>query len=115
MIFNLDIIRGSRYIKSFIYQDSSKNPIDITGLSARMHIRERPNSNSFALELTTSNGRIQVVAPDGQITINLGATETELLTIDSGVYDLELYDPADTDIVDTILEGGVTIRDAITR
>ena len=115
--FNLDIIRGSRYLKSFIYQDVDKVAIDLTGLDARMQIRQRHTSNSSVLELTTANGRIvlEAGAVTGQVDIVLGATETDTLTIDTGVYDLELYSAGDSDIVDTILEGNVTIRDATTR
>lgn len=113
--FNIDIIRGSRYLKSFTYVDSSKAAIDITGLDARMQIRARDSSPSFDLELTTGNGRITTDPGNGGINIVLTALETDTLTIDSGVYDLELYDAGDQDIVDTILEGLVTIREAITR
>jgi len=114
--YNLNIIKGSRYLKSFIYQDTSKVPIDVSGLSARMHIRERDNSPDPAeMELTTTNGRIALGGVNGQIDIVLGATETDTFTITKGVYDMELYNVSDTDIVDTILEGAVTISDAITR
>lgn len=113
--FNIDIIKGSRYLKGFVYMDSTKTPIDITGLSARMHIRERDNSLTPEIELTTTNGRITTVPASGQLNIVLTALETESLTITSGVYDLELYDAGDLDVVDTILEGAVTITDGVTR
>lgn len=113
--FNLAIIKGSRYLKSFIYQDSDKNPINLAGLSARMHIRQRENSTAFEMELTTANGRLALGGANGQIDIILVATDTDALTITKGVYDLELYDAGNTDIVDTILEGSVTINDAVTR
>ena len=113
--YNLAIIKGSRYLKSFIYQDSSKQPIDLTGQSARMQIRERENSPTAELELTTANSRLVLGGATGQIDMVLGATVTEGLTITNGVYDLEIYDAGDLDITDTILEGAVTINDGITR
>lgn len=113
--FNIDIIKGSRYLKGFIYADSSKTPIDLTGLDARMQIRERDVSLTPEIELTTGNGRITFVPLEGQINIVLTAPETEALTITSGVYDLEIYDSADVDVVDTILEGAVTISEGVTR
>lgn len=113
--FNIDIIKGSRYLKGFIYADSSKNPIDLTGLDARMQIRERDSSTNYEMELTTANGRITTVPASGQINIVLTAPETESLTITNGVYDLELFDSGDPDVVDTILEGAVTISEGVTR
>ena len=113
--FNIDIIRGSRYLKSFVYQDSTRTPIDLTGLDARMQIRERESSPDPEIELTTTNGKLSIVGLDGKISIILTAIDTAGITINNGVYDLELYDSADLDVVDTILEGAVTINDGITR
>ena len=113
--FNINIIRGSRYLKSWIYQESDKDPIDLTGLEARMAIRRKDTSNTPEITLTTSGGEIVLGATAGQVDIVLGATVTDTISIDSGVYDLEIYDPLDLDIVDTILEGSVTVRDAVTR
>ena len=113
--FNLDIIRGSRYIKGFVYADAKKNPIDITGLDARMQIREKDTSPTAEIELSTANGRITTVHGDGHINIVLTAPETEAISIDTGVYDLELFDAGNPDIVDTILMGAVTVTDGITR
>ena len=115
--YNLDIIRGSRYLKSFIYKDVDKTPISLVGLDARMSIRARNNANASELELTTTNSRLVLedAAITGKVDIVLTAVETETLTIDVGVYDLELYSAVDADIVDTILEGAVTVRDAVTR
>ena len=112
--YNMNIIRGSRYLKEFLYQTSSKAAIDLTGLDARMQIRRREKSPTIEIELTTTNGRIILGTTDGKINIILTAVETETIN-NNGVYDLELYDNADPDIVDTILEGAVTVNDGITR
>lgn len=112
---NLDIIRGSRYLKSFIYQTSAKIPIDLSSYQARMDIRARYASSTPELQLTTENDMLVLNTTTGQVDIILNALDTEAISIDTGVFDLEIYNPSDTEIVDTILEGTVTIRDAITR
>lgn len=113
--YNIDITKGSRYLKTFEYQTSAKVAIDLTGLDVRMQIRARENSTTPELELTTTNGRLTTTPLEGLISIVLTALETDALTISTGVYDLEIYDAGNTNIVDTILEGAVTINDGITR
>jgi len=43
------------------------------------------------------------------------ATETDALSINSGVFDLELYDAGDLDDVTRLMEGVVSITEGITR
>jgi hypothetical protein len=113
--FNLDIIRGTRYLKSFVYQDASKNPIDLTDLKARMQIREKVTSSTVELELSSDTGEIVLGGVAGTINIVIGGTATDTLTINNGIYDMEIFDPLDDDAVDTILEGQVTVREPVTR
>jgi len=114
---NLTIEKGSRYFKTFIWRDKDKVAISLAGLSARMHIRESVESTSFEIELTTTNGRIQLEADaeTGRIDLIIGATLTDALTIASGVFDLELYNQSDPDDVNRLMEGVVSIVEGITR
>jgi len=114
---NLTIEKGSRYFKTFIWRDSSKAAISLAGLSARMHIRETIDSTNFEIELTTTNGRIVLEdnSETGRIDLILGATLTDALTINSGVFDLELYNQSDPDDVNRLMEGVVSIVGGVTR
>jgi hypothetical protein len=114
---NLTIEKGATYYKSFIWRDKTKVPISISGLSARMQIRASLNSTSFEVELTTATGEIVLEAGSetGRVDITIGATVTDALTIDIGVYDLELYDPADPDNVTRLVEGIVSVVEGVTR
>lgn len=114
---NLTIEKGAKYTKTFIWKDSTKTAISLTGLDARMQIREALDDVTFEIELTTGNGRIQLEpgAETGRIDLILGATLTDALTISSGVYDLELYNSTDPDDVNRLMEGVVSIIDGVTR
>lgn len=116
-IKNLTIEKGARYFKTFIWRDKTKTPISLSGLSARMHIRENLEDAGFEIELTTTNGRIQLEAgaETGRIDLVLGATLTDALSITLGVYDLELYDQTDPDDVNRLMEGVVSIIEGVTR
>ena len=114
---NLTIEKGAKYIKTFIWRDKVKTPISLAGLSARMHIRETLEATNFELELTTTNGRIVLEdgAETGRIDLIIGATITDAMTITSGVYDLELYNVSDSDDVNRLMEGVVSVVEGITR
>jgi len=114
---NLTIEKGARYFKTFIWRDKSKVAISLAGLSARMHIRENIDDVGFEIELTTTNGRIQLepAAETGRIDLILGATLTDALSITSGVFDLELYNQSDPDDVNRLMEGVVSITEGVTR
>ena len=114
---NLTIEKGSKYFKTFIWRDKSKTPISLAGLSARMQIRETITDIAFEVELTTINGRIVLEdnAETGRIDLILGATITDAITINSGVFDLELYNVSDPDDVTRLMEGVVSIIEGVTR
>ena len=116
MSFDLEIHQGGTYNLPLIWQDSSKTPIDISGRQARMHVRATHSDDAILLELTTENGRIVLGGVDGTITLALTASETAVLTLTFGVYDLELYyDDSGTEVVDKIIWGNVTVIPEVTR
>jgi len=114
---NLTIEKGAKYYKTFIWRDSTKTAISLAGLSARMHIREQIGDVGFVLELTTTNSRILLEdgAETGRIDLIIGATDTDALSIETGVYDLELYNAGDPDDVNRLIEGVVSIIGGVTR
>ena len=65
--------------------------INLTGFSAQMYIRRNVRAEDTLLELTTTNGRIDLFDPtDGWLRLLLTDEETAALTFKSGVYDLEI-------------------------
>ena len=51
-------------------------PVDLTGVTARMQLREKLDSSVVLLELTTENGRIVVDDATKTITLNITAADT---------------------------------------
>jgi hypothetical protein len=112
---NLVIEKGAKFSKRLQWKDSAGSPIPLTDYGARMQIRKTKISNTVEAELSTDNGKITFDAPNGIITLSLGATETDTFDFSNGVYDLELYKTADSDDVTRLVEGIVTISNNITR
>jgi hypothetical protein len=112
---NLLIESGSKFEKKYLWQDENKAPIDNSLYEARMQIRSNLESSGVELELTTANGGLTLGGVNGEIDLYIGATDTEALTITTGVYDLELYNPLDADEVVRLIQGYVNIIRDVTR
>lgn len=86
--------------------------IDLTGYTARMHIRKTKNTDDFLIELTTENGRIALGDALGTIVLTIAATDTEQLSFTTGVFDLELVNG--TTVV-RLVEGAATLSKEATK
>lgn len=114
---NLKINRGETFRHLLKWQDANEAPIDLTGYSARMHVRSSVDAPTTLLELTTANNKISFPNADqGEILLHLTAAETAALTWDTGVYDLELVIViALVEEVTRLVEGKVTVTKEVTR
>jgi hypothetical protein len=91
-----------------------QDPLDFTGATFKMQIRENLKSETFIMELTTANGRIiSTDLPNGKITFLLTPTETATLAKRGNVYDLLVTYPSAA--VDRLLEGQVEVIDGVTH
>jgi len=112
--YNLYIYRGATFRKIITWKDENGVVIDLTGFTARLHMRETVGSSTPFLPLTTENGGIILGGASGTITIQATADATSAISASSGVYDLEIV-AGDTITVTRLLEGFVTISPEVTR
>jgi hypothetical protein len=104
--------QGATFLRQFTWTDENEVPVNLTGFTARMHIRTTVAAASTTLELTTANGRITLNPSQGTITLQLTATETAALAAKRYVYDLELVSGAS---VTRLLQGAFTVSPEVTR
>lgn len=112
---NLEIEQGATFRYNVYWKDENTGAaIDITGYSARMHIRASHDApDPPLLELTDANGRLALGGSAGTIQMTVTAVDTAALTFTEGVYDLELVSPGGE--VDRLLYGGVEVTPEVTR
>lgn len=92
--------------------DTPGDPIDLTGYSVRMQVRESVTSPTPLLSLTIGDG-ITVNAPAGEITLSVADDVTATWAWRYGLYDLEIESPAgDTT---RLLKGEVEVSAEVTR
>ena len=117
--YSFVIEQGTTTNFNILYQDSSKNYIDLTGYAARMQLRPNISSPTVYLQLTSSpnpDGTGITVNPSGSINIYISSCTSSMLTFDQAVYDLEIYSGSGAcPYVIRLLEGNVKLSKEVTR
>lgn len=110
--YNLIIDQGAHFERSMTIRNPDGTIFDLTGFTARMHIRTELDSDDVMCELTTENGRIELGGALGTVRLIIESDVTEEFD-DEGVYDLELID--EDDRVYRLLKGKVKVELEVTR
>lgn len=84
------IEQGTSLVKPFIWKDPSGTVRNLTGFTARMHIRENYDDADPLLALTTTDGSIVITPTEGRITLYFTPEMTSGEEWKKGKYDLEL-------------------------
>ena len=110
--YDLTIQQGATFSIVATWKDSAGTPVNLTGYTAAMTLRDSYTAAGTVLYLSSGTG-ITLGGTAGTITILAAATATAALTApSSGVYDLELITGA---TVYRLLEGGFTITPEATK
>lgn len=121
--YTLTMWQGSTFGLSLTVKDANNAVQNLTGYSARMHIRPTYDSESIAESLTTANGEIVITPLEGNVSLTLDATRTANVYVDRStgtklpktvyVYDIELVSAGNT--VSKILWGNINVYGEVTR
>ena len=88
-------------------------PVDLTGYTARLQVRETLAATTTLVSLTTENGGITLGGTAGTIELLIAPADTDDLTATRAVYDLEVISAAGK--VTAILEGSIVLGMEVTR
>lgn len=109
----LQIYQGATFRKRLRWLNPDKTPIDLTGCTARMQVREEVESAAVLLELTTENGRIALGGTAGTMDLLIDAGTTAAITWGGGVWDLEIVHPGGE--VTRLAQGSCCVSPEVTR
>jgi len=107
------IYQGATFRKRLTWEAPSGTPIDLTGCTARMHVRSEVESAVVLLNLTTENGGITLGGATGVIELLSAPTETATMAWDGGVWDLEIVHPNGD--VTRLAQGSISVSPEVTR
>ena len=111
---DLEIEQGASFSCTLIWTaaDTTPVPIDLTGATAEMQIRDKQGGRIYA-DLTTENSKLVLGTTNGQIQILLSAADTTLLDKRRLKYDLEVTSL--TFGTARVIEGNVFVSPNITQ
>jgi hypothetical protein len=115
--YSFSFNQGSTFTKLFVYQNpDGVTPVNLTGKSARMHVRTEVKSPAIVLALDSDGNGITIVPELGQVRLRFSAAQTEALEARDYVYDIELFHIDEgEEIVTRLVEGKITVRPEVTR
>ncbi len=115
-IHNFTCNQGATFSRTITWKNSANAAYDLTGYTARMHVRETVEAANTVITLTTANSRITLgsnAATKGQVTLTISAADTANLVPAIYVYDLELVSGGG--VVDRLIEGNFVVKAEVTR
>jgi hypothetical protein len=104
--------QGATFTRVFTWEDSTGVPVNLTGYTARMQVRDTITAASTLFSFTTENGGISLGGTAGTITVTASATTTAAVAAGCYVYDLELISGA---TVYRLVQGQFTVDGEVTR
>jgi tRNA threonylcarbamoyladenosine modification (KEOPS) complex Pcc1 subunit len=111
--YDIVMDQGATFSRAITWQDSQAVPVNLTGYTARMQVRDEVDSSTSALSLTTENSRISLGGAAGTIALLVSATDTAAVAAGEYVYDLELVSGSGT--VTRLIQGCFTVDAEVTR
>lgn len=110
--YDLHIHQGETWELVLTRLDANDEPVALTGYSAFMSIKDRPGGRLYTT-LTSSDSEITIVEADGEIEVNMSATDTGALPFVEAYYDIAIKSVAST--VTYLLKGRVMVARRITE
>lgn len=127
-IYNFIIEQGATTQFRIDYKDSNNNPVDLTGYTGRMQIRNAPKGSVRYANLTNTldfcgtgldftpeiDGTIQPLS-SGSIEVVISAASSSAFTFDQAYYDLELVTTSGgCEYVTRLLQGKIKLSKEVT-
>lgn len=110
--YDILVDQGATLNRAFFLKSSAKAAINLTGYTARMHIRASVTDSTIIDTLTTQNGDITIGASTGRVDILIRPADTAAMTPKVYAYDIELE--SSTGEVSKVVAGKLTVRAEIT-
>jgi len=93
-------------------QDDEVTPVDLSGATAKMQVRDTKGGSKLAFTLTSPLGGITIDGPDGILDIVITPTQTNKLFYPKSSYDIMVIDSNGNKT--KIVEGFMTLSRSVT-
>jgi hypothetical protein len=105
--------QGATFVYEVTYKDPDTDlPINLTGYTARLQIREKVESTSTLYSGTTDDD-ITIIGASGLVVLTIPAVTTTAFTFKKAVFDLEIESAGG--VVTRLVKGTVLLDREVTR
>jgi len=109
---NFEVDQNATFSFIVEYKDNNGLPIDLTGSTAKMQVRDTKGGSKLAFSLTSPAGGIVITPLLGKVTIKMTPTQTNKLFYPKSSYDIMVTDSNANKI--KLLEGFITLSRSVT-
>lgn len=109
---NFEVDQNATFSFIVEYKDNNGLPIDLTGSSAKLQVRDTKGGSKLAFSLTSPAGGITIDPTNGKLTIKMTPTQTNKLFYPKSSYDLMISDSNGNKI--KLIEGFLTLSRSVT-
>jgi hypothetical protein len=109
---NFEVDQNATFSFIVEYKDNNGSPVDLTGSTAKMQVRDTKGGSKLAFSLTSPAGGITIDPSLGKLTIKMTPTQTNKLFYPKSSYDIMLTDSNANKI--KLLEGFMTLSRSVT-
>jgi len=109
---NFEVDQNATFSFIVEYKDNNGLPIDLTGSTAKMQVRDTKGGSKLAFSLTSPAGGITITPLLGKLTIKMTPTQTNKLFYPKSSYDIMVTDSNGNKI--KMLEGFLTLSRSVT-
>ena len=112
-IYNATIDQGATWTLEVVYKNEAGTPINLTGYTAALQIRQNYYDTTALITLTSPSNGIVITGATGKINITMTNVQTGGLDEGFYVYDLEITSSGG--IVTRLIQGQFTVSPEVTR
>lgn len=109
---NFTVDQNTTFTFEVVYKDSTQAPINLTGCSAKMQVRDTAGGSKLAFTLSSPSSGIIINGSAGKITVKMTPTQTNKLFYPKSSYDLMLTDTNSNKT--KLIEGFITLSRSVT-
>jgi hypothetical protein len=109
---NFEVDQNATFSFIVEYKDNNGLPINLTGATAKMQVRDTKGGAKLAFSLTSPSGGIIIDPLNGKLTIKITPTQTNKLFYPKSSYDIMITDSNANKI--KLLEGFMTLSRSVT-
>lgn len=110
--YNFTLEQGVPLTKTIFLKNANDTIKDLTGFTAKMQLKQYPAHSDVLLELSNTNGKININTVAGSVSMIFSAEDTASLLFSEVSYDLFLYNGSSTF---RAIEGKITVKEVVTK